>query len=83
MHINNITTQEDAQTGTTIYSGDLGLSGATFTAEVEGSGNSATYRITIEGGQFDMHGEPLYISIVGEWEMMELFEIMKLITPKV
>lgn len=82
MYITTDLKQYDKETDTHIWSGSLNASGATFTAETSGSGNSATFKINIQGGQFDMGREAFYISVVGEWEMMELLEIMKLITPK-
>lgn len=81
MSISKYTKRVNKEEYVTTYSGYLDLSGAEFFVTIEGDGNSTTYSIGIEGGQFDIH-EPFQITVMGEWEMMELFEIMKLISPK-
>jgi hypothetical protein len=79
MYITKVSERYDPATISYIYSGELD-GGATFTATRTGpGGNNATYRIVIEGGQFDH----LEMTVMGEWEIMQLLEIMKLITPQV
>ena len=75
MYIHKYTKEHDPNTGENIWYGDLHCTGATFIARVKGSGNNATFEITIPGRST--------IKVTGEWEVMELFEIMKLITPKI
>ena len=64
-----------------IYTGHMGWSGANFEVTISGSGNSTEYKIKVTGGQFDID-EGLDITITGEWEIMELKELLNLVAPK-
>ena len=69
--------------GGKLIQGHCLFSGGEFSAFVEGSGNSTTYRFTFTGGQYDIYEEQTEITIMGEWEMMQVAEVINLIAPRV
>lgn len=63
---------------TITYTGEIDWTGETFIATAQGDGNAALFTICIKNG----NEEKINLTVTGEWEVMGLLEILKLIAPQ-